>query len=140
MMTDHDDKMTSHPLAAVMNDGWTPGNEAAEALANLAAVGHDLACLGDIVSKTIDRYNKKLVFKQFIVEFLSFMDNLERLLAIVNRLPIHERGELLPTPGILEEDLAEVRTVAKTYHRERNRTGGRAADRAQHGRRAPRGV
>lgn len=121
-MTDQTTKMTSHPLAAVMNDGWTPANEAAKALANLAAVGHDLSRLGNIVRNTNDIYDKRLIFKQFVVEFVSFMDNLECLLALVNQLPIHQPGEFLPRPGILQEDLTAVRAVAKVYHRERART------------------
>lgn len=111
---------TPHPLQAATNDGWTPGNDAASALTHLAAISHDLERLGLIISATKERYDKKLLFKYFIVEFVSFMENVDLLLKIINSLPIQSYGEALPTPGILPTDLAHTRELAKVFHRERN--------------------
>jgi hypothetical protein len=110
---------TLHPMAAVTNDGWTPANEPAEVLTHLSAIAHDLERLGCIISATHARYDKKLLFKYFIGEFVSFMDNIDDLLKIINSLPIQRHGEILPRPGVLATDLARTRELAKLFHRER---------------------
>ncbi len=114
------DSNAFHPLLSERREGSHPANEAAGAYLRAEIVSEDLARLWRLVKATTDRYDRRLLFKFFVVEFLSFLDRFDQLLNIANQAPVV--GDVAGDLPISEENRKALCQASKLYHREKNKS------------------
>ena len=116
-----------HPL----RDGqhrWMPANEAADLLVRTSAVADDVSRMIQMTASQRDPYNRKLLFKHFVTEFVAFMEKFDSLQATVMRARVQDNrtddgGELM----LSSSEAKELKRLLKRYHREKDAVMARLA-------------
>jgi hypothetical protein len=80
-----------HPIHRREDGVWYPGNEAASLLIHISHVWEDILMLREMMDKSTNRTEKRLLFKYVLIELNSILQPIEKLQAIIMTAPISEQ-------------------------------------------------
>jgi hypothetical protein len=118
--------MYSDHSARTHHTCWMPANDAARLLVHASAIGEDLGRLLKLMAEQRDPYDRKLLFKFVVVEFISFMENFDRLKAVAVRAPVADGSRPVDLGTTIEEN-ERLRELLRSYHKEREQVMARLA-------------